>query len=244
MTSQSEGRWCDICSIFFDNYSNFKRHTKNKKDQAHDALLRERLRQGTSSQQYSNAKPNAGNISTKLSQETDDDTPPLAEIVQVLVDREESSLDEETEAYEIERLQEALHDYEVPEGFGEEDLFRFVPEPGEERISETDSEQLKEFRRVLNAEEEGFVTEEYEGAAERLGVNINVHDRWKALFGSKSNGSAGDGGETVSDPSPYKPFALYLDWKVAHWAITEKVSQKAVNRLLGIPEVSFWVLFL
>ncbi|THU89742.1 hypothetical protein K435DRAFT_600717, partial [Dendrothele bispora CBS 962.96] len=35
----------------------------------------------------------------------------------------------------------------------------------------------------------------------------------------------------------YQPFSSSVHWKIAHWAITEKISQRAINRLLAIPEV-------
>ncbi|KAL1750485.1 hypothetical protein FB107DRAFT_279580, partial [Schizophyllum commune] len=35
----------------------------------------------------------------------------------------------------------------------------------------------------------------------------------------------------------YRPFASDLEWRIAHWAVTEGVAQNAINRLLNIPEV-------
>ncbi|KAF9058790.1 hypothetical protein BDP27DRAFT_1240270, partial [Rhodocollybia butyracea] len=35
----------------------------------------------------------------------------------------------------------------------------------------------------------------------------------------------------------YHPFASQLDWEIAQWAVTEKISQKALDCLLNVPQV-------
>jgi hypothetical protein len=55
----------------------------------------------------------------------------------------------------------------------------------------------------------------------------NRHERWQKLFGEKKH---------LADKS-YTPFSSRIDWEVAQWAVREKVSQGALNRLLKIPKV-------
>ena len=56
----------------------------------------------------------------------------------------------------------------------------------------------------------------------------NTYKRWKGLFEERN---------TVSDGS-YSPFTSRLEWEMAQWVVNEKISQKAFNRLLDIPNVS------
>jgi len=39
--------------------------------------------------------------------------------------------------------------------------------------------------------------------------------------------------------NPFSPFASELDWRVAKWAIKEGIGHNSLDRLLGIPGVSF-----
>ncbi|KAF9065520.1 hypothetical protein BDP27DRAFT_1384504 [Rhodocollybia butyracea] len=41
----------------------------------------------------------------------------------------------------------------------------------------------------------------------------------------------------MNDGKCYHPFASQLDWEIAQWAVTEKISQKALDRLLKVPQV-------
>lgn len=56
----------------------------------------------------------------------------------------------------------------------------------------------------------------------------DIHTQWKSLFPDSGQAPAQE----------YSPFTSKLDWEIAQWAVKEKVSQKAFNRLLQIPEVS------
>ena len=59
----------------------------------------------------------------------------------------------------------------------------------------------------------------------------NIHARWEALFGYRA-------GTSNASDDQYKPFQSRLDWEIAQWAITENITQRSLNRLLEIPQVS------
>ncbi|THU83763.1 hypothetical protein K435DRAFT_620854, partial [Dendrothele bispora CBS 962.96] len=71
-----------------------------------------------------------------------------------------------------------------------------------------------------------------ETAGAPVGMNGSIHERWRKLFKREA---ASDEGEGVG--LEHHPFASELDWKLAQWALSEKISQRAFNRLLQIPEV-------
>ncbi|KAF5361199.1 hypothetical protein D9757_013610 [Collybiopsis confluens] len=60
-----------------------------------------------------------------------------------------------------------------------------------------------------------------------LRTEPGIHEGWKSLF--VENGS-----ETAES---YRPFNSRLEWEVTQWAVKQRISQKAFDRLLKIPEV-------
>ena len=102
---------------------------------------------------------------------------------------------------------------------------------------------------VLDDDEDTRVVEEDETAGRVIRMERSIVETWKAYF---SDDSASDDLDSEvpmdvdveeglhTDPnSKWKPFASELDWQVAKWVIREDVGQNSLNRLLGIPGVSY-----
>ncbi|KAJ3713079.1 hypothetical protein C8R42DRAFT_535199, partial [Lentinula raphanica] len=64
-------------------------------------------------------------------------------------------------------------------------------------------------------------------AGEVLRRESTVYRRWQRIFSGKD--------KKVMDD--YQPFESRLEWEISQWAVKEKLSQKAFDRLLKIPEV-------
>ncbi|KAF9059169.1 hypothetical protein BDP27DRAFT_1239288, partial [Rhodocollybia butyracea] len=74
-----------------------------------------------------------------------------------------------------------------------------------------------------------------------------VYERWESILKSKGQQELSSGTTTHDDnldQKCYHPFASQLDWKIAQWAVTEKISQKALDRLLNVPQVKSFKYFL
>ncbi|TRM57623.1 hypothetical protein BD626DRAFT_514014 [Schizophyllum amplum] len=66
-------------------------------------------------------------------------------------------------------------------------------------------------------------------------MDDGLHSVWKRRF-QHIDGTCGEP-TADSDPQLYAPFATELDWRIAHWAVTEDIGQNSLNRLLAIPGV-------
>ncbi|KAF9059021.1 hypothetical protein BDP27DRAFT_1156311, partial [Rhodocollybia butyracea] len=67
-----------------------------------------------------------------------------------------------------------------------------------------------------------------------------VYERWESILKSKGQQELSSGTTTHDDnldQKCYHPFASQLDWEIAQWAVTEKISQKALDHLLNVPQV-------
>lgn len=75
-----------------------------------------------------------------------------------------------------------------------------------------------------------------------------VYERWERILKSNGQQELSSGTTTTHDDNLdqkcYHPFASKLDWEIAHWAVTEKISQKALDRLLKVPQVKSFKYFL
>ncbi|KAL1657787.1 hypothetical protein EV122DRAFT_227149 [Schizophyllum commune] len=94
--------------------------------------------------------------------------------------------------------------------------------------------------RTLDDFDDSRVIDEYIGAGARIRMDSKVHDLWKQRFGRCDEAEVTEGGSGQPSSCPdelYRPFASELEWRIAHWAVTEGVAQNAINRLLDIPEV-------
>jgi hypothetical protein len=81
-------------------------------------------------------------------------------------------------------------------------------------------------------------------AGKVIGQKSNIHQQWKNILQSKKQQLEESTSRTQdhdddgqADDGCYKPFVSQLDWKIAHWAVTENISQKAFDHLLQVPQV-------
>ncbi|KAI5893113.1 uncharacterized protein SCHCODRAFT_02498405, partial [Schizophyllum commune H4-8] len=58
-----------------------------------------------------------------------------------------------------------------------------------------------------------------------------LHDLWRQQF------SAGGGSSQDDGTLPFTPFASEMDWRIAHWVITDNIGHASLDRLLAIPGV-------
>jgi len=69
-----------------------------------------------------------------------------------------------------------------------------------------------------------------------------IHQLWRRRFGEEEAEGmdvdmSDDTGQPSSSYNAFAPFASELDWRVAHWAVSEGIGHKSFNRLMEIPEV-------
>jgi hypothetical protein len=225
---------CDVCQEDFNSNSDLKRHIKQKRDIAHRNFLKQELDLRTadapsaSSSTASDNRPHV--VNSDYLDPPDDDTLPDPEIIEV------DPAENDPVAL---RVAEMMKFYQVPDG-DQEQLFSFVPPPGDEDMPDIGEEgpgpatlHFRRHGRVLDEEQDQMFVEQFVGAGVVIRMSETIRDKWKAFF----QASEDDLLEEDSGLS-YKPFASALDWKIAHWAITQKVSQTAMNKLLAIPEAS------
>ncbi|KAK7453297.1 hypothetical protein VKT23_011972 [Stygiomarasmius scandens] len=116
----------------------------------------------------------------------------------------------------------------------EEDLFQYVPYPAEESGQEdqTNSNQAttQTHKAKIWDEEDERTLDTNHKAGKGFKMHKELYDKWTELQKEKDSG-------TESSVN-YYPFASELDWKIAHWAVTEKISHHAITNLLSIPEVN------
>ncbi|KAF9064709.1 hypothetical protein BDP27DRAFT_1173378, partial [Rhodocollybia butyracea] len=74
-------------------------------------------------------------------------------------------------------------------------------------------------------------------AGKVIGQQYNIHQQWKNILQSKKQQSTSLQDHVQADHECYKLFTSRLDWEIAHWAVTEKISQKALDHLLQVPQV-------
>lgn len=171
---------------------------------------------------------------------TDHWEPELGEGAQSLVNDGDEFEDEEDDP---EVIEQEFHD----------ELFEFIPQtnpqpspdlnqPGPSRLVNTSTTQPTTRQLDLDDDDDTRVTEQFAGAARVIRMDSNLHQRWKEHFGGESSEELDDAMEgSSSTPSPsmaFAPFASELDWRVAHWAVTDGIGHKSFDRLLSIPGVS------
>ncbi|KAF9061039.1 hypothetical protein BDP27DRAFT_1149834, partial [Rhodocollybia butyracea] len=77
-------------------------------------------------------------------------------------------------------------------------------------------------------------------AGKVINKHKTVYERWESILKSKGQQELSSGTTTHDDnldQKCYHPFASQLDWEIAQWAVTEKISQKGLDRLLNVPQV-------
>ena len=227
---------CPICHTFIPPGSSLNRHLGQQRDSDHKNFIRSKLAKISLSHEqnvessgsaakfgtagigvgYSDAECFGREDSDKVDSDQEE---PTIESCGLLKDNIEALL----ELYEEE----------------EEDLFQFTAlgEDVADGIEEGEAGpgpstlHYRRYGRHLDDEEDLRHTAEFTDAAECIRIDADVREKWRLLFGQ------GDSYREADPKNGFHPFASAIDWKIAHWAITEGISQKAVDRLLAIPEV-------
>jgi hypothetical protein len=91
-------------------------------------------------------------------------------------------------------------------------------------------------------EEDKRIIEEHLSAGRVIRVDETLHQLWRKRFGEEEaqgvDVDMDDTGQPSSSYNTFAPFASELDWRVAHWAVSEGIGHKSFNRLMDIPGVS------
>ena len=91
-------------------------------------------------------------------------------------------------------------------------------------------------------EEDTCIIEEHLSAGRVIRVDETLHQLWRKRFGEEEaqgvDVDMDDTGQSSSSYNTFAPFASELDWRVAHWAVSEGIGHKSFNRLMDIPGVS------
>ncbi|KAF5365822.1 hypothetical protein D9757_014439 [Collybiopsis confluens] len=92
------------------------------------------------------------------------------------------------------------------------------------------SDTYRNMARILveNEDDEPQTWWWHSSAGRVIGSEPSVLHSWKSIFSEK-------GGPQGHDE--YYPFVSHLDWKVAEWAVREKISQKSFDQFLQIPQI-------
>lgn len=235
--------FCPVCCTYFSENGALNRHLNLKKDAKHKEYLITRFKRVSqvvtdSSQNVSSSTakstsgvkkrkaavelnyPDSGSESSDGNEDEEDDLPPTAV----------ENIDHDDPI--MANINKLLEFYNAEK---EEDLFQFVQpaEDGVEGIAGPgpSTMQYRQYGRILEDDEDLRVSYDYEGAGQCIGIDKDAQTRWKTIFGKEG------ASYNFQPTNGYFPFASELDWKIAHWAITEKVSQTAMDKLLKIPEV-------
>lgn len=91
-------------------------------------------------------------------------------------------------------------------------------------------------------EEDTRIVEEYLSAGRVIRLDETIHQLWRRRFGEEEAEGmdvdmSDDTGQPSSSYNAFAPFASELDWRVAHWAVSEGIGHKSFNRLMEIPGV-------
>lgn len=134
----------------------------------------------------------------------------------------------------------------------EQDLFYFVEAepvahgeagPGPSTQARRDSlanRQLGAKVRTFDAEDVKMDEVEHSTGGARIHMDKSLYKRWRASH-NFLNDSPMD--STHTQANIYAPFASEMDWRIADWVVKDNIGHNLLNRLLGIPGVSLFVLF-
>ncbi|OJA18394.1 hypothetical protein AZE42_13977, partial [Rhizopogon vesiculosus] len=92
-------------------------------------------------------------------------------------------------------------------------------------------------------EEDTRIIEEHLSAGRVIRLDETLHQLWRRQFGEEEAEGMDvdmidDTGQPSSSYNTFAPFASELDWRVAHWAVSEGIGHKSFNRLMEIPGVA------
>lgn len=158
--------------------------------------------------------------------EDDEDADNSSEIPDLVDNQEDRELTVEVEEMEedldvvAEVMENILKEFHLA---SEEELVECLSVPfiAEEEIQATPNSQS---RRLVESPDTRF-THWHPTAGEVRSVDSSVRERWSKLFEDHDKGES------------YKPFGLLTDWELVRWAVTEKIKQGSLDRLLSIPGV-------
>lgn len=111
----------------------------------------------------------------------------------------------------------------------EEELAEYlaIPDIGEV-VGDKEGETVPEsLHRKLMEPPDARVTDWYLTAGKVEFLDQTALECWTKLWGNQHDDT-------------YKPFHSQIDWELAHWAVKEKIPQGSLDRLLRIPQVSFY----
>lgn len=107
------------------------------------------------------------------------------------------------------------------------ELFDFLPVGDVEMYDK--SEAIPSVAHAPDDEAEGELTHHWHPSAGKVYARRDAtFTHWKRAFDSHTGPSDSD----------FAPFQSRLDWEISQWAVKEDISQKSLNRLLQIPQVS------
>lgn len=134
----------------------------------------------------------------------------------------------------------------------EQDLFYFVeaepvalgeagPGPSTQARRDTlANRQLGAKVRTFDAEDLKMDEVEHPTGGARIRMDESLYERWRVSH-DFLNDLPMDGTDTQANI--YAPFASEMDWRIADWVVKDNIGHNLLNRLLGIPGVSLFVLF-
>jgi hypothetical protein len=120
-----------------------------------------------------------------------------------------------------------------------QDPLSFIPDPVDMDAVEigeagpgpsTMAYRKRNLHRILDDNNENRVFEENNLAGKVIRVDSEVKKEWLKRFPNEVHA-------TNEVPGDYSPFASALDWRIAHWAVSEGIKHGSIDRLLQIPGV-------
>ena len=153
-------------------------------------------------------------------------------------------------------ISEDLDPIEVMEDWLDDhrDAFHFTDDVAIGQAGPGPSTTSRFINRTLDEDEDARVEDIHPTAGMVIRMDKHLHYRWQKLFkcneenqNNDQDVDMGDGARTDDEQSsinPYAPFASELEWRVARWAVQDSIGHKSLDRLLAIPGVCYFFLFI
>ncbi|KAG2121043.1 uncharacterized protein F5147DRAFT_562725 [Suillus discolor] len=141
------------------------------------------------------------------------------------------------------RQEPELDPMEVVEEYGQH-MYNLIPPNDEDHIGRNCGEGSYHDaqQETGEGEEDVHIIEEHLLVGRVIRVDETLHQLWRRRFGEeKAEGEDVDMDDTSQLSSSYNTFSSFaseLDWRVAHWAVSEGIGHKSFDRLMNIPSVS------
>jgi hypothetical protein len=144
---------------------------------------------------------------------------------------------------ELPRQEPELDPMEVMEEFGQQ-MYDFIPPSDDDNNGEGSSDNPHWQQQTWSGEgeEDMRIIDEHPSAGRVIRLDETLHQLWRRRFGEEGSDGVDvnmmdDTGQPSSSYNAFAPFASELDWRVAHWAVSEGIGHKSFNRLMEIPGV-------